>query len=176
VDADALLSYRSLPDVARWVPFDPMTAEVIAERLAGQWSIQQIDDEDQSLTLGVERRDTGELIGDVILFWLSRLHGNGEIGYTVSPAAAGNRYAAEAAHAMLHVGFDDLGLRRIIARLDADNIASARVAMRLGMRQEAHLVQNEWFKGRWSDELDFALLKSEWDTQHPTAGCPSYSD
>ena len=48
------------------------------------------------------------------------------------------------------------------ARLDADNHSSARLAARLGMRQEAHLVQNEWFKGRWSDELGFAILEDEW--------------
>jgi RimJ/RimL family protein N-acetyltransferase len=112
----------------------------------------------------------------VILIWVSQLHSNGEIGYVISPVAAGNRYAAEAAHGMLHLAFDDLGLHRIIARLDADNEASKRVALRLGMRQEAHLVQNEWFKGRWSDELDFALLKSEWDDQHRTDDCPSYAD
>ncbi len=29
------------------------------------------------------------------------------------------------------------------------------------MRQEAHLVENEWFKGEWSDELDFAILTRE---------------
>jgi RimJ/RimL family protein N-acetyltransferase len=30
------------------------------------------------------------------------------------------------------------------------------------MRQEAHLVENEWFKGEWSDELVFGLLEREW--------------
>jgi RimJ/RimL family protein N-acetyltransferase len=30
------------------------------------------------------------------------------------------------------------------------------------MRHEAHLVQNELFKGEWSDEDDFAVLRSEW--------------
>jgi len=70
-------------------------------------------------------------------------------------------------HRLLHLAFDDLGLRRVIARLDAENRPSARLAARLGMRQEAHLVQNEWFKGRWSDELDFAVLEHEWrDLDH----------
>jgi len=30
------------------------------------------------------------------------------------------------------------------------------------MRQEAHLVQNEWFKEEWTDELVFAILADEW--------------
>jgi RimJ/RimL family protein N-acetyltransferase len=30
------------------------------------------------------------------------------------------------------------------------------------MRLEAHLIENEIFKGDWSNELDFAMLASEW--------------
>jgi RimJ/RimL family protein N-acetyltransferase len=30
------------------------------------------------------------------------------------------------------------------------------------MRLEAHLVKNEWFKGEWTDEQDFAILAEEW--------------
>ena len=50
----------------------------------------------------------------------------------------------------------------IIARLDARNTASARVLEHLGMRREAHFVQNEFFKGEWSDELVYAMLNDEW--------------
>ena len=64
--------------------------------------------------------------------------------------------------ALLGLAFDDLGLHRVIARVDARNDASARLARRLGMRQEAYLVRNEWFKDEWTDELDFALLEEEW--------------
>ena len=37
-----------------------------------------------------------------------------------------------------------------------------RLARRLGMRQEARLVRNEFFKGEWSTKLDFAMLTDEW--------------
>jgi RimJ/RimL family protein N-acetyltransferase len=171
-DADALLAYRSLPEVCRYVPFEPMTREDITTRISGTWSNQTLDDEGQSLMLGVVRRDTDEVIGDAILFWRSKEHRGGEIGYVFSVEAGGQGYATEAAHALLHLGFDQLGLRRVIARLDARNTGSARVATRLGMRQEAHLVQNEWFKGEWGDELDFAILASEWADLHADGGCP----
>ncbi len=36
------------------------------------------------------------------------------------------------------------------------------LAERVGMRQEAHLVENEWFKGAWGDEIDYAMLQREW--------------
>jgi RimJ/RimL family protein N-acetyltransferase len=102
----------------------------------------------------------------VVLFWRSREHRGGEIGYVLNPDFAGHGYATEAAHALLRLGFDDLGLHRIIARLDERNEPSARVARRLGMRQEARLVHNELFKGEWSTELDYAMLADEWPA-HP---------
>ena len=82
------------------------------------------------------------------------------------PAFAGHGYATEAVHTLLHLAFDQLGLHRVVARVDAANRPSLALASRLGMRQEAHLVENEWFKGAWSDEVDFALLASEWTARH----------
>lgn len=161
-DADALLAYRSRPDVCRYVPFEPMDRRVIGERLAAQWATTGLTDEGQALTLGIEIARTGELAGDVVLFWHSREHRGGEIGYILNPDFAGQGYATEAARAMLLLGFDELGLHRITARLDERNDASAKVARRLGMRQEARLVHNELVKGEWSTELDFAMLAAEW--------------
>ncbi|WP_249714468.1 GNAT family N-acetyltransferase [Rhizomonospora bruguierae] len=161
-DVDALLAYRSIPEVCRYVPFHPMTREVIHDRLATQWANTELTDEGQHLTLGIEVAATGELIGDVILFWHSRLHGTGEIGYVVHPDHGGHGYVTEAAREMLRLGFEELRLHRVIARIDERNEPSARLARRLGMRQEARLVRNEWFKGEWSTELDFAMLADEW--------------
>jgi RimJ/RimL family protein N-acetyltransferase len=161
-DADALLAYRSRADVARYVPFQPMTHEGILERIAGIWARTELTDEGQSLTLGFELAGTGQAIGDAILFFHSREHLGGEVGYVLHPEHSGHGYATEAARAMLALGFDGLGLHRIVARVDEGNVASANVCRRLGMRQEARLIENEMFKGEWSNELDFAMLRSEW--------------
>jgi RimJ/RimL family protein N-acetyltransferase len=32
----------------------------------------------------------------------------------------------------------------------------------LGMRREAHFVQNEFVKGEWTDEVVYAMLEDEW--------------
>jgi RimJ/RimL family protein N-acetyltransferase len=161
-DADAMLAYRGRLDVSRYVPFEPMSRDDILERITGQWSRTELSDEGQSLTLGAEVAETGELAGDVVLFWHSREHAGGELGYVLNPALGGRGYATEAASVMLRLGFEDLGLHRIVARIDEDNEPSVRLARRLGMRQEARLVHNEFFKGRWSNEVDFAMLADEW--------------
>ena len=172
-DTAALVAYRGREDVCRYVPFEPMTQERITERLAGPWGRTELTSEGQSLTLGAEVRQTGELAGDVMLFWHSREHAGGEIGYVFNPSLGGRGYATEAVAMMLRLGFEELGLHRIIARIDERNEPSVRLARRVGMRQEARLVENEFFKGEWSTELDFAMLAGERYAAHSHYGTTS---
>ncbi|HLI60193.1 MAG TPA: GNAT family protein [Solirubrobacteraceae bacterium] len=160
-DAEAIHAYRSLPEVARYVPFAPMDQALIAERLAGPWARRRATVEDGFLVVGIERLDTGELIGDLTLMLTSAEHCGGEIGWLLHPAHGGHGYATEAARAGLDLMFD-AGVHRVTARVDARNTASLRLCERLGMRREAVLVENEWFKGEWSNEVDYALLDREW--------------
>lgn len=162
-DVDAVHAYQSREDVCRYVPYSPRSRAEVAERLADpERNRAVLDAEGQALTLAVVLRATDELVGDVMLFWHSAEHRGGEIGYVLNPAHHGHGYATEACRALLALAFDGLGLHRVIARIEARNEASARVLRRLGMRQEAVLVENEWFKDEWSTEIDFALLASEW--------------
>lgn len=173
-DLPALLAYRGRADICRYLPFPPMTREVLLSRLAGDFARTEITEPGHSLTLGVELAgvelagvDVSPLIGDVVLFFLSAEHGGGEVGYVFDPQFQGCGYATEAVAALLDLAFSGLGLHRVVARLDARNEASARLAERLGMRREAHFVRNEMFKGEWSDELVYAVLAEQWQ-QRPT--------
>jgi len=162
-DAEALYAYQSRPDVCRYIPYEPRTREVIAERLADpDKSRSTLEQAGQVMDVAVVRKDTGELVGDAVLIWHSAEHRGGEVGYVINPDHAGQGYASEAAAALLRLAFDGLGLHRIIGRIDARNDASAGVLRRIGMRQEAVLVENEWFKGEWTTEIDFAILEHEW--------------
>ncbi|MBV9487842.1 MAG: GNAT family N-acetyltransferase [Frankiaceae bacterium] len=172
-DVDALLTYRSRADVCRYVPFEPQDRETLETYVTTVWSRHSIDDEGQNLNLGVLERASGELVGDVMLRWYSKEHLGGEIGYVFHPDVAGRGFATEAMHAVVHLAFDDLELHRLIARVDARNAASSAVCGRLAMRREAHLLQNEWFKGEWTDEIDYGLLRDEWDARVVRPGeCP----
>lgn len=168
-DADGLLAYRSIPDVCRYVPFEPQTREELLERITTRWTRTELTAEDQVVILGVQVRDTGALAGDVMLAWHSWEHSCGEIGCVFNPDLSGRGYATEALDALLRLGFEGLGLHRIIARIDERNGPSIRMVRRLGMRQEARLVENELFKGEWTTELDFAILAQEWQARHDPA-------
>jgi RimJ/RimL family protein N-acetyltransferase len=162
-DAAALHAYQSREDVVRYIPYPPRTLADLEQRLRSpDFTRSAVDDQGQAIVLAVVRRADDVLVGDVMLAWTSKEHRTGEIGYVFDPVHHGNGYATEAAAALLRVGFETLDLHRIIARLDARNLPSAGVLRRIGMRQEAYLVENEWFKGEWTDEIDFAILASEW--------------
>ena len=165
-DAEAVHAYQSRADVCRYIPYEPRTLEEVRQRVtAPERTRSTLDEAGQALLLAVIRAADDVLVGDVMLAWTSEEHRSGEIGYVFDPTHHGNGYASEAAAALLRVGFEGLRLHRIIARLDARNTASAAVLRRIGMRQEAHLLENEWFKGEWTDELDFAMLADEWRTR-----------
>ncbi len=167
-DVDDLLAYQSREDACRYTPRTPRSRDDVMEWLTAQRATTVLTDEGQALCLAVALRD-GPLIGDVMLFYRSREHRTGEIGYVINPEFGGRGYATEACQALLPLAFDALGLHRVVARIDARNQASAALARRLGMRQEAHLRENEWFKGEWTDEIDFAILASEWSATHASA-------
>jgi RimJ/RimL family protein N-acetyltransferase len=155
--------------VHQYLPMEPMDSETLLARLNdGPWSGSTLEKEGDILVLGVELVPTGELIGEVMLRWLSDKDRCGEVGYVFHPERGGQGYATEAARAVLQLAFDELDLHRVIARIHALNTASIQLAQRLGMRKEAHLVKNHWRKDGWVDEVDFAMLKSEWEK---TARC-----
>lgn len=53
----------------------------------------------------------------------------------------------------------------MFATLDARNTASAAVLRHVGLRQESHQVEADWFKDEWTTLDGWALLASEYRAQ-----------
>jgi RimJ/RimL family protein N-acetyltransferase len=172
-DLDDLYDIQSRPDVARYLYWGPRDRDQVRDSLGKKIASNTLRAEGDDLTLAVVLPETGTVIGDVLLMWVSREYRQGEIGYIFHPGHGGHGYATEAAAVMLRLGFEGLGMHRIVGRLDGRNAASARVLERLGMRREAHLVENELVKGEWTDEVIYAMLEDEWRARH---GGPAVDD
>jgi RimJ/RimL family protein N-acetyltransferase len=161
-DLDAVVDLQSRLDVVRQLYDEPLDRAGAQGYLDRRIARVRLAEEGDGLNLAVERRDDGTFVGHVNLHYVSAVHRVGEVGYVVHPDHRGLGYATEALRPLLAIGFDHLGLHRMIGRLDARNTASARVLEKLGMRREAHHVENEWVKGEWTDELVYAVLDREW--------------
>jgi RimJ/RimL family protein N-acetyltransferase len=161
-DFGALLAIQSEPDVARWLYWEARGPAEVRLSLANKLQGTRLAADGDCISLAVLRKDTDELIGDCTICLQSRLHRQGEIGFVFHPSHHGHGYATEAAQLLLQLCFEDLDLHRVIGRLEARNDASAGVLERIGMRREAHLIENEFVKGEWQSELVYAILGREW--------------
>ena len=149
-----VLAYASDPDITRYLPEGVMSAEqvqaFIAEHQPTSGALAAI--------LAAEDRFIGHLTFHP--WYASHIY---EIGWVFHPEHHGQGYATEAATALFAYGFETLGLHRIIATCQPENIASWRVMEKLGMLREAHF--RKVFavdEATWLDEYLYAMLEEEW--------------
>lgn len=161
-DLDDLYAFHSRPEVVRYTPWPVRDRDETRVALEKKLPQGELTEPGQWLVLAIELRETKTVIGEVLLKWASETDRQGEIGFALHSAYQGKGLAAEAAREMLRVGFEELGLHRIVAILDDRNVASARLLERLGMRREAHFIHALQFKGEWANEYVYALLEDDW--------------
>lgn len=138
VDAMALV-YGDADALRFWGP--PPTREEIRARI--ERNRERLDADGFARWAIVVRR-SGELVGDA---GLSRTDVEGieeiELGWVVRPDRWGLGYATEAGAAWRDRAFGPLGLRRIVSMIRAENLASRRVAEKLGMAVEREALWND---------------------------------
>ena len=164
-DFDALFAIQSRSDVSRWLYWGPRSEDQVRVSLEQKIASSTLANDDDFLSFAVVLKSSSEVIGDGSLFLVSAEHRQGEIGFVFHPDHHGHGYATETARLLLRLAFEEFGLHRVIGRLEPRNEASARLLERLGMRREAHFVENEFVKGEWQSELVYALLEREWRAQ-----------
>ncbi|HJP80432.1 MAG TPA: GNAT family protein [Pseudonocardiaceae bacterium] len=163
-DLAALADIYRRPEVVRYLYEEPRSTEKMRELIKDRLGKVALEKGGDSLSIVVAlKEDPGTAIGTATLLWVSEEHAQGEVGYTLHPDHQGKGYATEITRTLVDLGFRDTKLHRIIGRLDGRNLASARVLEKAGMRKEAHLVENEFVKGEWTDEAIYAILRSEWE-------------
>lgn len=159
-DLPAFARYRADPAVARfqsWTTYSLDDAQRLFASMAsvpfgtrGSWYQVAIAD---------TRQDS--LLGDCALHFLDDEH-QVEIGFTLAPGQQGKGLGREAVSLLVDYLFEQLHKHRIIAITDAENAAARKLLADIGFRQEAHYIQNTFFKGKWGDECLYACLASEW--------------
>ncbi len=161
-DVEPFMSYRSDPAVARYQGWEAPYSREAAAAFVQEMKFKPPATPGEWYQLAIELEATGEMIGDCAFHVLEDGQ-QAEIAFTLSRPYQGKGYATQAVTRMLSYLFDGLGLHRVRAICDVDNVASIRLLERIGMRREAHFVENIWFKGAWGSEYYYGLLKREWE-------------
>jgi [ribosomal protein S5]-alanine N-acetyltransferase len=160
-DLAPIQAYAQDPEVVRYMEWGPNTPDETREffdlRLKDQQAWPRL-----AFSLAVETRAEGRMIGAVRLDVSDAANHSGDMGYTFHRDAWGQGFASEAASALVRVGFEQLGLRRLWATCDVRNAGSARVLEKIGMRREGTLRQHLWVRDGWRDSYLYAILADAW--------------
>ena len=133
-DAEGMLQLFGDPEVRKFLPpFPDPTLERMQASVGKRMAMER--DRGHGLWV-VERKDTGELIGDSGLMLVEGTGPEVEIAYHYKQTAWNRGYGTEAAIACLAHGFGPVGLEHVIAICLPENVGSWRVMEKAGMRYE----------------------------------------
>ena len=168
-DWQRVMEYQTDPLYLRyyeWTEKD-RTAEAVQE-FVGWFVDHQKQKPRLRFQLAVVLKSNHQLIGNCGIRMETPKAFQADIGYELDPKYWGQGYATEAAHAIVDFGFSTFRLHRVWSWCVADNVGSAHVLEKLGMRLEGRLRENEYYKKRWWDTLMYGILLKEWDAHKQT--------
>lgn len=155
-DRDAVHAYASDPEVTRFMHWGP-NSEAETDEFLG--NLLANAGEPAGLTLAVTV--TADVLGAVSLNLVDEVHRRGSMGYVLARRCWGRGYATEAAGLVLRHAFDAWGLHRVEATCHPQNVASARVLEKIGLRYEGRMRDHMRYRDGWRDSLLFAALASD---------------
>ena len=190
VDADHLFSLDNAPEVMRYLNGGLPTPRHVVEQeiLPG---FMQIDPEMPKFGFwAAEMKESGEFVG-----WFSlrplRLRSaqalpqnphHAALGYRLVRAWWGQGLATEGVNALIHNGFAELGLARIVATTYEHNVASRRVMEKVGMKlvrrfrltpeelQATDTFHTDSLEVWDGDDVEYAIKRSAWEKQTNESG------
>lgn len=152
---------ESIPEVSRWLGWchEGYSIDETREFLRSRAEKSQGD---EWYSFGVfDRDDGGRFLGGVGLNFINRVHQFGNLGYWVRTSAAGKGVASKASRLVAKFGFEELGLHRIEILAAVPNIASQRVAEKVGAVREGVLRKRLVIRGKPYDAVMFSLVEED---------------
>ena len=158
-DLESLFGVFSDRDALRWWRHPPFATTDDASIYLEQ--VHRGHEHGDLLQWGVERIADGEMIGTALLAGVDSVHGRAELRVLLKSRHWGHAYGREAATALLHHAFADLGLRRIEAETPPANTRSLQALEALGFKREGYLRQRWLVRGETQDSVLLGLLAAD---------------
>ena len=160
-DADALFAIASNPNVTRFTTWEAHRSRDDSVDFLRQ-TVPEHYREGVPDPLGIEVTESGSLIGCVGGHWTSEKNRAMEFGYWIAESHWGCGYAVEAARLLIDHLFAAYEVERVQAHCFAENVRSARVLEKLGLRHEGTHRSTLYHRDRFWDLKMFAVLRNEW--------------
>ena len=132
-DAAALYENHQDSEVQRWFP-NECYADPEEAADAIRFYVDCVNNGHLPFVLGVESKETGELIGDTGISEVDGKPDEAEIGYCIGARYRGKGYASELLSAISDFVVSRFGIRVIYGRVVHGNVASAKVLEKNGYR------------------------------------------
>ena len=134
-DLDNLWALYCNPHITKYIPDAPRSREEAQEEL--EWHMHGHPKHPELGLWATIHKESGKFIGRCgLLPWTIDGQYDVEVAYTIAEEHWRQGLGTEAAQAILKYGFEKLNLPRLICLIDAENIASKKVAERIGMKFE----------------------------------------
>lgn len=161
-DASSFLAavQASIPELNAWMPwFTPNYG--LADAQGWMSFCQQAWRDKAEFPLGIFDGSSGHVIGGTGINQINKTHRVGNIGYWVSTPWVGRGVATQAARRSAVLGFEQLGFGRLEIVVLTNNLASQRVASRMGAVREGVARNRLHFQGRQHDAVMFSLVPGD---------------
>lgn len=156
-DLPYLQAFAVRPAFWRYLPGPEMSADLVEAFLAARLASPSNSDWHFCL----EHAGLGLPIGTARFTIASPEHRQGNIAVSLDSDHWGQGYAREALAALARFGFEDLGLHRLAALTDTENLPAQKMLAACGFRREGLLRGNFRVRGGWRDSLLYARLESD---------------
>ena len=134
-DLDDLWTLYCNPEITKYIPDAPLSFEETKEEL--EWFMNGHPKNPELGLWATILKENGKFIGRCgLLPWTIEGQKEVEVAYTIAQDYWGQGLGSEAAQAILQYGFEKLNLSRLICLIDSENIASQKVAEKIGMTFE----------------------------------------
>jgi ribosomal-protein-alanine N-acetyltransferase len=172
-DAEAIFSYCSNPNVSRYTLWEPHTSIEDAEQFLRSYVFPKYEKKVPEPFGICFKGAVDSVIGTVGCFWASEANRCLELAYALAEPHWGQGIVVEAAKAVVDFVFAEYGIERLQCRCKAENIPSARVMEKLGMKREGTLRAATFHRARYWDMHYFSLLREEWENRRSKTSQPS---
>jgi len=161
-DAEQMYNnWASDPEVTKYLLWPTHTDIEVTKDVLARWDKE--NERPDYYHWGIVDKETGQIIGTGGCLSINERFRSTELGYCMSRAHWGKSYMSEAVAAMIEYLFNTVGLNRIAACHDPDNIGSGRVMQKCGMAFEGVQRQANYCERRgFYDLACYAVVKSDY--------------